>query len=660
MISKLIVQVFIVSIFLFGNQLLGQNQQKIDSLRKSLMVTDSDSSSVTILKDLSWYYATTRSKLDSATFYADSLHRFSNKINHSSGVALSYFYYGLIDRFSGNYYEGLAHLKEYLKSSKDSLNVAAGLFQMGVIHHELGNYSECLKSYIRILSIYQEHHMEKSVATTLHSIGHIQRKLKRHEEAIESYEKSIRIKEKLNDNEGLAMSLASLGNTYAEMEQHTFAFINLIKAYELAHTIKIPYITASIADNLGNLYRETGDFSKGLKYDLEAFEIRKKLPSKKDLAGSLNSIGTSYFKLKEYQKSKEFIEKSLSISESIESKPISLSNYAILKELFLETGNYKDAHHYLHRHTTLKDSIFDNEKNKQLLELETKYEVAKKNIDIELLTKENQLQEAQSEKEMTWRNALIGSIIALGIIGILVFHTMRQRLKNQKVLALKNEQINKAKLSEELQSLEMKALRAQMNPHFLFNSLNSINTMILSDENENASRYLSKFSKLVRLLLENSEQTLVSLKDEMNMLETYIQLETLRFNNKLEYQINIDEKIDQESISLPSMVIQPFVENAIWHGLLHKDSKGLLRIHIKEENNKLLCSIIDNGVGREKSVTLKKEGGLKKKSMGIKITADRLKLLTKRKIQDVINIIDLKDENQNAVGTQVNLQIPIA
>jgi len=247
----------------------------------------------------------------------------------------------------------------------------------------------------------------------------------------------------------------------------------------------------------------------------------------------------------------------------------------------------------------------------------------------------------------------------LAIIASLIFYSMRQRLRNQRMLVEKNEEIKRSQYREQLQTLEMKALRAQMNPHFLFNSLNSINTMIISDENENASKYLSKFSKLVRLMLENSEESRVSLKDEISMLETYVQLEALRFNNKIEYKIEVDNDLDQDSTYIPSMVLQPFVENAIWHGLLHKDTKGLLSIIIKENQDKLQCSIRDNGIGREKSLTLQKEGGLKKKSMGIKITTDRLRLLTKQKINEVIAIVDLKDNNNMALGTQVNIQIPI-
>ena len=652
---------FIIILFIFfTNKGIAQNQRKIDSLKKELRLVHPDSITTNILKNLSWYYATTRSKLDSAKFYADSLKSFSLKTNNEGGIAISYFYYGLIERFKGNHYQGLKHLDNYLEYSKDSMNVAAGLFQMGVIHNAIGNYDECLKIYFRILSIYEENEMKKSIATTLHSIGHIQRKMDKYQEAIESYQKSIILKEKLKDTIGLAMSLASIGNTHREMGNFNLAKHNLLKAHELAKAKRTPYLIASISENLGILYGKTDDYSKSLKYHLDAFKTRVGLPSKKELAQSLNKIGLSYLKLNEFEKSHDYLTRSLLIAKKIDANPIILVNYETFVELHSETKNFRKAYEFQNKFVALKDSIFNIDKTKQLFELETKYEVQQKNKEIELLTKENELQEAKSDKETTFRKALVAGLLLLIIIASLIFYTMRQRLRNQKILVEKNEEIKRSQYREQLQILEMKALRAQMNPHFLFNSLNSINTMIISDENDNASKYLSKFSKLVRLMLENSEQPRVSLKDEISMLESYVQLEALRFNNKIEYKIEVDELIDQDSTYIPSMVLQPFVENAIWHGLLHKDTKGMLTITIKEDSDNLYCSIIDNGIGRDKSLTLQKEGGLKKKSMGIKITTDRLKLLTRQKINEMIAIIDLKDDNNNALGTQVNIQIPLS
>ena len=144
------------------------------------------------------------------------------------------------------------------------------------------------------------------------------------------------------------------------------------------------------------------------------------------------------------------------------------------------------------------------------------------------------------------------------------------------------------------------------------------------------------------------------------MLGAYIQLESIRFENKMEYEIKVDPSIDKEGTYLPSMVLQPFVENAIWHGLLHSEDKGVLTININEEDDHLKCSIIDNGIGREESLKVQKQSGYKKKSMGIKITADRLKLLTKQTVNELVKIIDLKDGENNALGTQVNVLIPIS
>ena len=180
------------------------------------------------------------------------------------------------------------------------------------------------------------------------------------------------------------------------------------------------------------------------------------------------------------------------------------------------------------------------------------------------------------------------------------------------------------------------------------------------EDHENASKYLTKFSKLIRLMLENSEHQKVSLQDELDMLKAYIELEIIRFKGKINYSIQLGKDLDSESILIPSMILQPFVENAIWHGLLPKDKKGEIEIKIDEEEDHLKCSITDSGIGRKASMELKKDSKHKKKSMGIKITSDRLKLLTKEKVKEVINIIDLKDQNDNAMGTQVNILIPIS
>jgi len=205
-------------------------------------------------------------------------------------------------------------------------------------------------------------------------------------------------------------------------------------------------------------------------------------------------------------------------------------------------------------------------------------------------------------------------------------------------------------------------MQAQINPHFIFNCMNSINQMILDGDNPNASKYLTKFGKLIRMVLENTESTEVSLKDELTLLEAYIQLEALRFHGEIQHKINVKGDIDLENTYLPSMVLQPFVENAIWHGLINrKDSgNGQIQISIEHQGEQLVCQIEDNGVGRQKAFELQQRSVYKTKSLGLKITEERLRLLSKELQRQLIHITDLTDQAGEALGTRVTVNIPIS
>jgi len=197
-----------------------------------------------------------------------------------------------------------------------------------------------------------------------------------------------------------------------------------------------------------------------------------------------------------------------------------------------------------------------------------------------------------------------------------------------------------------------------MNPHFIFNSLSSINHFILKNEGRTASNYLTRFSRLIRMVLLNSQKTLITLDDELQMLELYLEMERLRFKNSFDYSITFLNTIDRDNIFIPPLLLQPFCENAIWHGLMHKDGPGKLDIELGIENNILNCTITDNGIGRERAERIKSKSAEKEKSMGLKITGDRLDLLNReRGIQTFYEIEDLKDEYGSATGTKVTVRI---
>ncbi|GIV31536.1 MAG: hypothetical protein KatS3mg029_0887 [Saprospiraceae bacterium] len=249
-----------------------------------------------------------------------------------------------------------------------------------------------------------------------------------------------------------------------------------------------------------------------------------------------------------------------------------------------------------------------------------------------------------------WFRLLMASLLGFGV---LLLHKWRiRRVKEQASL--------KAAYERRLMDVELKALRAQMNPHFLFNSLNSIKNYIVQNEPKLAARYLTKFSQLMRLILNNSKNEVVTLKDELKALELYLELERLRFGHKFEFEFDIEPGLPIESIEIPPLVLQPFVENAIWHGLVHKEGNGMLWVRVQRQNGMLKVEVEDNGVGRERARKLRSKTATKRKGMGMQITSDRLSMVKSfAGERSTIRIEDLVDADGQPAGTLVVIKIPL-
>lgn len=250
-----------------------------------------------------------------------------------------------------------------------------------------------------------------------------------------------------------------------------------------------------------------------------------------------------------------------------------------------------------------------------------------------------------------WFKILLGFMILIISTSTIIY----------RILHIKKREREKARLTRLLNDLELTALKAQMNPHFIFNSLGSIQNLINSDKKEEANVYLSKFARLLRMTLDHSDKREISLADEIAMLKLYLSLEALRFSNKFEYKIQPNTSINLFETKIPPMLLQPFLENAIKHGLLPKKSDALLIIEFsKLPNNMLHCLVRDNGIGRVQREKLKEKSQMGHISKGIKITKNRLELLNQiRNHPTEIRITDLYHENGQAAGTQVEILIPI-
>lgn len=254
-----------------------------------------------------------------------------------------------------------------------------------------------------------------------------------------------------------------------------------------------------------------------------------------------------------------------------------------------------------------------------------------------------------------WWQTLLFWLLILLLLVMITALAIRFRI-NQ----IKETESIKTDFEKRLANVELNALRAQMNPHFIFNCLNSIDYYIIKNDTETASDYLNRFSRLIRLILQNSRSNYVNLKDELEALKLYIEMECLRFEKQFDYVVSVDKEIRLEEIEIPPMLLQPYVENAIWHGLMQKESPGRLDLTFTRQNGSLHCTIEDDGIGRKAAQQLKSKSATRHKSMGMRITDDRIKMINRLyQTETKVTVTDMTDSNGTPKGTRVELSISL-
>ncbi len=392
-----------------------------------------------------------------------------------------------------------------------------------------------------------------------------------------------------------------LSANLSESGNQDSSFIYMQKAKNLAREMNSPYHILSSEINYGNYFMLENDFVKARKHSLVALDMSK--------------------------------ERNLYAKE--------LTIYDLLHEIEQKAGNHKSALDYYKKNKQLKDSISGEKHLNQINELIAKYDHAQQNAQIEKLKKDSILQKQKIER----KNGIILISILTGLfISCLIYFLHREK-------SLKAEKRELA--------AQQKLLRSQLNPHFLFNALNSIQQYIyLQKEPKLVADYLAKFSRLTRRILHNSNQDLIELREEVDFLRDYMDLQKLRFDVPFEYSIHVDEELFDEEIKIPPMFTQPFIENSIEHGILNKKEKGKIDIHIAKNDDQIQIELTDNGIGIDKSIFKKKNH--EHRSMAINLTKDRLKAFDKKlRTKTDLIIKDLAGMDETITGTQVTLKLPI-
>ena len=316
--------------------------------------------------------------------------------------------------------------------------------------------------------------------------------------------------------------------------------------------------------------------------------------------------------------------------------------YSHFSELYSNKKDYENALKYYKISDEFESKISSERTIQYVNDLIIKYDSERQNNEIKSLAKQNEIAQLQLVKN---RNIWIIILVTLALLLAILYFLYRKRLleKQKRIL-----------------TLEQDVLRTQMNPHFIFNALNSIKHYIINNEQKNAVHYLNKFSKLVRKILESSTLKEVSLQEELETMDLYMNIENIRFSNEINYEINVDNSLNLSLIKVPPLVLQPFLENALWHGLSSKKGAKNIILSVSQPSNDFIqINIEDNGIGRKASAKIKSDKVINRKSIGIELTKERLNNFIKDfKYPFSLVFNDLVDENKKPTGTKVALKIP--
>ncbi|HNR73134.1 MAG TPA: tetratricopeptide repeat protein [Cyclobacteriaceae bacterium] len=369
--------------------------------------------------------------------------------------------------------------------------------------------------------------------------------------------------------------------------------------------------------------------NQSIDFNLESKNLDEVSKDKIQLSKSLAAKGETHEAIQQ-------LKEAVTIADSIRNPKDKAAAWLTLATLYENNNRPHDA---LKAYQKYSEAVIQQEQQTQL-DQHQRAELLRKQKEIETIS--NEIVAGQREEQTLLHQQQLIIYALLAIIAIILVTSY---------FIYKNAQASK----RANQLLALKSLRGQMNPHFIFNALNSVNQFISQNDERSANKYLSEFSKLMRLVLENSQEDFISLQKEEEIISLYVKLEHYRFRDKFEYTISIDESLNRETIQLPPMLIQPYIENAVWHGLRYKEDKGTLQLEFVQTPGGMQVIIADNGIGRSKSAQLKTENQKKHNSTGLKNIQERLQIInTVYRTQYTVTIEDLPNNS----GTRVQIFIP--
>jgi len=491
-------------------------------------------------------------------------------------------------------------------------------------------------------------------------LGDVFSKLNQHEKALSQYRTALTLNKRtsnINKNENLNLKISSAFEAIGETEKAEGYLLN----FQEADVAQSPKKTVIESQRVADFYSRNKNVDKEVQLrqetlknledaDLEEIVVEEDGVTLTKPKAKLD-LGNAYLKQKNYKEAIPILEESAAEAESDDDIETQKDAIQKLSEAYVALGDEDKALSNYKKYVSLVDKLYKQKENEINDAVTLNRDLSEKQSRITSLEKDRELSESklqlyQTENRLTIENDRRQRLIIYALLAglVLLLFSLFWMLKSNRQRRLANN------------LLALKSLRTQMNPHFIFNALNSVNSFIAQNDERTANRYLTDFSTLMRSVLENSEEDFILLDKEIELLELYLKLEHSRFKDKFDYELIVDEAIEQSQFLIPPMLLQPYVENAVWHGLRYKKEKGFLKVKLlKNGEETIRIEISDNGIGREKSKELKTDYQKKQRSKGMQNIKQRIAILNEM-YKDKVDVF-IEDLYDDKTGTKVILTL---
>lgn len=512
------------------------------------------------------------------------------------------------------------------------------------------NYQESIDTFKSIskndLPNYQKILLYEGLGDTYSAIKNFELAIENYQQGLQIAQKHLIVPKEADLNSKIAQAYNAVGKT-KKAENYFENSLNLASKQNKKRAVEEKVKVADF-QNTNKAYDAEIELREEILVDVNEMERDSTITNESPLTSQKQNykIGNAYYLQGDYDNAIPYLEKSIKEADKKEDLIVKKDATKKLSDLYERSGDYEKAYTTYKEYTEIVDALYIQKEQEISQAARFSRDIAAKQNRITSLETDRQL--SQSKYQLTTeRNkrqeliiySLLGGLILLLITAYFMYKFIKQQKLANNLLALKS-------------------LRSQMNPHFIFNALNSVNSFIASNDERTANKYLSDFSQLMRSVLENSDEDFIPLKKEIELLELYTKLEHFRFKDKFDYTITVDDDVAVDEFQIPPMLLQPYIENAVWHGLRYKSEMGSLDIRVSKKNDdEISITITDDGIGREKSKALKTEHQKKQNSKGMGNIKKRVAILNEMYKDKVdVSVDDFQDKEDTGTKVVVTLK----